>query len=96
MFQNSVPTKVLGALKCQKSCVGKAYLFGILQSLTRKCRDLQGNPCNKNRDPAMRAEVPCNKNRFFPVRIELQGLGLQCSLNHELFLSRFMLLKIQD
>jgi hypothetical protein len=26
----------------------------------------------------MRTGVPCNENRFFPVRIDLQGLGLQC------------------
>ena len=49
-----------------------------LQSLTRKYRDLQGNPCTENRDPTMRTGVPCNENRFFPVRIDLQGLGLQC------------------
>ena len=35
---------------------------------------LQGNPCNDNRDPAMRTGVPCNENRFFPVRIDLQGV----------------------
>ena len=50
-----------------------------LQSLTGKYRGLQGNPCNENRDPVMRTGVPCNENRFFPVRIDLQGLGLQCS-----------------
>ena len=27
---------------------------GALQSLTGKYRGLQGNPCNENRDPAMR------------------------------------------
>ena len=45
-----------------------------LQSLTGKYRGLQGNPCNENRDPAMRTGVPCNENRFFPVRIDLQGV----------------------
>ena len=45
-----------------------------LQFLTGKYRDLQGNPCYENRDPAMRTEVPCNENRFFPVRIDLQGV----------------------
>ena len=35
---------------------------------------LQGNPCNKNRDPAMRTGVPCNENRVFPVGIDSQGV----------------------
>ena len=48
-----------------------------MQSLTRKYRGLHRNPSNENRDPVMRIGVPCNKNRFFPVRIDLQGLGLQ-------------------
>ena len=48
--------------------------FCALQSLTRKYRGLQGNPCNENRDPVMRTGVPCNENRFFPVRIDLQGV----------------------
>ena len=55
-----------------------------LQSLTGRYRGLQGNPCNENRDPAMRTGVPCNENRFFPVTIDLhcslsalRGLGLQ-------------------
>ena len=37
-------------------------------------RGLQGNPCNKNRDPVMRAGVPCNENRVFPVGIGSQGV----------------------
>ena len=37
-------------------------------------RGLQGNPCNENRDPAMRTGVPCNENRFFPVGIDSQGV----------------------
>ena len=45
-----------------------------LQSLTGKYRGLQGNPCNENRDPAMRTGVPCNENRVFPVGIGLQGV----------------------
>jgi hypothetical protein len=44
------------------------------QSLTGKYRGLQGNPCNENRDPAMRTGVPCNENRFFSVGIDLQGV----------------------
>ena len=44
-----------------------------LQSLTGKYREIQGNPCNENRDPAMKTGVPCNKYRFFPVGIDLQG-----------------------
>jgi hypothetical protein len=49
-------------------------IYSTLQSLTGKYRGLQGNPCNENRDPAMRTGVPCNENRFFPVRIDLQGV----------------------
>ncbi len=49
-----------------------------LQSLTGKYRGLQGNPCNVNRNPAMRTGVPCNENSVFSVGIDLQGLGLQC------------------
>ena len=48
--------------------------MNTLQSLTGKNRGLQGNPCNENRDPAMRTGVPCNENKFFPVRIDLQGV----------------------
>ena len=47
---------------------------GTLQTLTGKYRGLQGNPCNENRDPAMRTGVPCNENRVFPVGIDLQGV----------------------
>ena len=35
--------------------------------------EIQGNPCNENRDPAMKTGVPCNEYRFFPVGIDLQG-----------------------
>ena len=41
----------------------RALFCFTLQSLTGKYRGLQGNPCNKNRDPAMRTGVPCK----FPV-----------------------------
>ena len=37
-------------------------------------RGLQGKPCNKNRDPAMRTGVPCNENRVFPVGLDSQGV----------------------
>ena len=47
--------------------------FHALQSLTGKCRGLQGNPCNENRETAMRTGFPCNESRFFPVGIDLQG-----------------------
>ena len=64
-----------------------------MQSLTGKYRGLQGNPCNKNRDPAMRTGVPCNENRdpamrtgfpcnesrVFPVGIDLQGFPVSCT-----------------
>ena len=55
-----------------------------LQSLTGKYRGLQGNPCNENRDPAMRTGVPCNENRFFPVGIGSQGLGFLCMSRKQL------------
>ena len=45
-----------------------------LQSLTGKYRGLQGNPCNENRNPAMRTGVPCNENRVFSVGIDSQGV----------------------
>jgi hypothetical protein len=62
-----------------------------LQSLTGKYRGLQENPCNENRDPAMRTGVPCNENsdpsmrtgvpcnenRVFPVGIGSQGVPCQ-------------------
>ena len=44
--------------------------------------DFKGNPCNENRDPVMRTGVSCNKKRFFPVIIDLQGLGFQCKKNN--------------
>ena len=46
----------------------------ILQSLTGMCRGLQGNPCNENKDPAMRTGVPCDENWFFPVGSGSQGV----------------------
>ena len=45
-----------------------------LQPLTGKYQCLQGNPCNENRDPAMRTGVPCSENRVFPVGIDIQGV----------------------
>ena len=44
-----------------------------LQSLTGKYREIQGKPCNENRDPAMRTGFPCNESRFSPVGIDLEG-----------------------
>ena len=49
------------------------FCVASLQSLTGKYREIQGNPCNENRDPAMKTGVPCNEYRFFPVGIDLQG-----------------------
>ena len=40
---------------------------------TGKYRDIQGKPCNEDREPAMRTGFPCNESRFFPVVIDLQG-----------------------
>ena len=45
-----------------------------LQSLTGKYREIQGKPCNENRDSAMRTGVSCNEYRVFPVGIGLQGV----------------------
>ena len=54
-------------------------LLGALQSLTGKYREIQGNPCNENREPAMRTGFPCNESRFFPVGIDLQGKAVSCT-----------------
>ena len=48
-------------------------IINALQSRTGKYREVQGNPCNENRDPAMRTGFPCNESRFFPVGIDFQG-----------------------
>ena len=72
------------------------FYFNTLQSLTGKYRGLQGNPCNENRDPAMRTGVPCNENRFFPVGIDSQGVPCElyrvwvCSVAESL-LSKYIL-----
>ena len=50
-----------------------------LQSLTGKYREIQGKPCNQNREPAMRTGFPCNESRFFPVGIDLQGKAVSCT-----------------
>ena len=61
-----------------------------LQSLTGKYRDLQGNPCNEKRDPAMSIGVPCNENRFFTVGIGSQRVPCElyrvwvCIVNYKL------------
>ena len=55
-----------------KSC-NYYFFFPSLQSLTGKYREIQGKPCNENREPAMRTGFPCNESRFFPVGIDLQG-----------------------
>ena len=53
--------------------IQRSEIRTALQSLTGKYREIQGNPCNENRDPAMRTGVPCNESRVFPVGIDLQG-----------------------
>ena len=53
--------------------------FVTLQSRTGKYREIQANPCNENRGPAMRTGVPCNEDRFFPVGIDLQGFPVSCT-----------------
>ena len=49
------------------------YNDSALQSRTEKYRVSQGNPCNENRIPAMRAGFPV-MNRFSSARIDLQGV----------------------
>ena len=57
------------------SLVSSKFLaMRTLQSLTGKYREIQGKPCNENRDPAMRTGFPCNESRFFPMGIDLQGV----------------------
>ena len=53
--------------------------LGTLQSLTGKYREIQGKPCNENRDPAMRTGFPCIESRFFSVGIDLQGKAVSCT-----------------
>ena len=53
--------------------------IGTLQSLTGKYREIQGKPCNENREPAMRLGFPCNESRYFPVGIDLQGFPVSCT-----------------
>ena len=53
--------------------------FPTLQSLTGKYREIQGKPCNENREPAMRTGFPCNESRYFPVGIDLQGFPVSCT-----------------
>ena len=42
-------------------------------------REVQGKPCNQNREPTMRTGFPCNESRFFPVGIDLQGKAVSCT-----------------
>ena len=50
-----------------------------LQSLTGKYREIQGKPCNENRDPAMRTGFPCIESRSFLVGIDLQEKAVSCT-----------------
>ena len=52
--------------------------IATLQSLTGKYREIQGKPCNQNREPAMRTGFPCNESRFFPMGIDLKGKAVSC------------------
>ena len=62
-----------------------------LQGSTGKYREIQGNPCNENRDPAMRTGFPCNLKagfslweltyREFPV--SLTGFGFTVNVSHD-------------
>ena len=36
-------------------------------------REVQGKPCNQNREPTMRTGFPCNESRFFPCGNWLTG-----------------------
>ena len=53
--------------------------LSTLQSFTGKYREIQGKPCNENREPAMRTGFPCNESRYFPVGIDLQGFPVSCT-----------------
>ena len=55
------------------------YKKCTLQSLTGKYREIQGKPCNENREPAMRTGFPCNESRYFHVGIDLQGFPVRCT-----------------
>ena len=57
----------------------RTLLSTTLQSLTGKYREIQGKPCNENREPAMRTGFPCNESRYFPVGIDLQGFPVSCA-----------------
>ena len=63
--------------KKQKS--SKLSIMTALQSLTGKYKEIQGKPCNENREPAMRTGFPCNESRYFPVGIDLQGFPVSCT-----------------
>jgi hypothetical protein len=67
---------ILGVIQ-QKDYINK--ILNTLQYLTGKYREIQGNPCNENRDPAMKTGFPCNESRFFPVGIDLQGFPVSCT-----------------
>ena len=56
-----------------------SFLFAALQSHTGKDREIQGKPCNENKEPAMRIGFPCNESRYFPVGIDLQGFPVSCT-----------------
>ena len=51
--------------KCLWQFLPEIFLVNTtLQSLTGKYREIQGNPCNENRDPAMRTGFPVSKTGF--------------------------------
>ena len=71
-------------INISKNLERKVQPYGLLYSsslqfLTGKYREIQGKPCNENRDPAMRTGFPCNESRFFPVGIDLQGKAVSCT-----------------
>ena len=55
----------VGSEVAEVLCIKKIFVLNLLtlQSLTGKYMGFQGNPCNENRDPAMKTGVPCNENR---------------------------------
>ena len=70
-------------------------IMHALQSLTGKYREIQGKPCNENRDPAMRTGFPCNESRFFPVGIDLQGKAVSCTgFGFTVYISQNELVKV--
>ena len=79
-------------IDCIAEYCKKKFPICTLQSLTGKYREIQGKPCNQNREPAMRTGFPCNESRFFPVGIDLQGKAVSCTgFGFTVYIFKYML-----